>query len=63
LALAIRRLEILCQAAVAIEPSKGSFDNPAAWQQRKARRLSRAFDDLNGPVAEFGEGVTQVGPL
>jgi hypothetical protein len=28
------------------------------WEQLKADRLSGAFDNLNGPVAEFGEGVT-----
>src|SRR6516225_5520870 len=58
-----RGFEILCQAAVAIEPSERSFDNPAAWQQRKASRVSSAFDDLNGPFAELGEGVTQVGAV
>ena len=29
----------------------------------KADRVSGAFDDLNGPVAEFGEGVTQIGAV
>ena len=58
-----RRLEILCQAAVSIEPSESSFDHPAARQQLKAGRISGAFDDLDGPVAELGEGVTQVGAV
>src|SRR6266853_2801988 len=58
-----RSLEILCQAAVSIEPSEGSFDNPAAWQQLKAGSVSGAFDDLNRPVTEFGEGVPQVGAV
>ena len=48
---------------VSIEPSEGSFDNPSAWQQLKAGRVGGAFDDLDGPVAEFGEGVTQVGAV
>jgi hypothetical protein len=47
-----------CQAAVALEPSERSLDNPAAWQQLKAGRFSRAFDDLKGLVAELGEGIT-----
>src|SRR6202030_304584 len=58
-----RCFEILCQAAVSIEPGEGSFDNPSAWQQLKAARVGGAFDDLDGPVAEFGAGVTQVGAV
>ena len=58
-----RSLEILCQAAVSIEPREGSFDHPAAWQQLKASGVSGAFDDLDGPLAEFGECLAQVGPL
>ena len=56
-----RSLEILCQAAVSIEPSEGSFDDPSAWQELKAGSVSGAFDDVDGPVTEFGEGLTQVG--
>jgi hypothetical protein len=51
-----RSLEILGQAAVSIEPSKGSFDDPSPWQQLKSDRVSGAFDDFDSPVAEFGEG-------
>src|SRR5437660_8847611 len=58
-----RSLEILCQAAVSIEPSEGSFDDPSAWQQLKSGRVSGAFDNLDGPLAEFGEGVTQIGAV
>jgi len=58
-----RSLEILGQAAVSIEPSKGSFDDPSPWQQLKSGRVSGAFDDFDSPVAEFGEGVTQVGAV
>src|SRR5271156_954568 len=56
-----RSLEVLCQAAVSIEPSKGSFDDPSPWEQLKSSRVSSAFDDLDGPVAEFSEGGAQVG--
>jgi len=56
-------LEIFGQAAVTIEPSEGSFDNPSPWQQLKAGRVGGALDDLNGPVAEFGEVWGRLGPL
>src|SRR6201993_1778038 len=58
-----RSLEILCQAAISIEPSQGSFDDPAARQQYKAGSVSGAFDDLDGPLAKFGECLTQVGAI
>src|SRR5258707_7527779 len=58
-----RRLEILRQAAVAIEPSQGPFDDPAPRQQLKADSVSGAFDDLDGPLAEFGENFGQVGAV
>src|SRR6266446_4716983 len=55
-----RSLEILGQAAVSIEPSEGSFDDPSPWEQLKACRVSGAFDDFDGPVAELDEGLAQV---
>src|SRR5713101_4946129 len=58
-----RRLEILRQAAVAIEPSQGPFDDPTPRQQLKADSVSGTFDDLDGPVAEFGESFGQVGTV
>jgi hypothetical protein len=54
-----RRLEILCQATVVIEPSQRSFDNPATRQELEAGRVSSPFDNLDGPVTELAEGVTQ----
>jgi hypothetical protein len=53
----------LCQAAVSVEPSQGSLDNPAPGKQLKAGRVGGALDDLNGPIAEFGEGLAQVGAV
>jgi hypothetical protein len=44
-----RSLEILRQSTVSIEPSKGSFDDPSAWQQLKADGVSGGFDDFDGP--------------
>jgi hypothetical protein len=58
-----RSLEILRQSAVSIEPSKGSFNDPSAWQQLKVEGVSDAFDDFDGPVTEFGEGITQTGAI
>ena len=58
-----RSLEILGEAAVSIEPSEGSFDDPLTREQLKPGRVSGAFDDLDGPVAEFSEGLTQVGAV
>src|ERR1700751_4565169 len=58
-----RRLEILCQAAISIEPSQGSFDDPASRQQLKAGSISGALDDLDGPLAELGECLSQVGAV
>ena len=58
-----RSLEILGQAAVSIEPSEGSFDDPSPGEQLKSGRVSGAFDDLDGPFAEFDEGVAQIGAV
>ena len=58
-----RSLEILRQSAVSIEPSKGSLNDPSAWQQLKADGVSGAFDDFDGPVTEFGKGITQTGAI
>src|SRR5437660_11317086 len=48
---------------VAIEPNQGPFDDPAPRQQLKADSVSGAFDDLDGPLAEFGESFGQVGAV
>src|SRR5204863_10110102 len=58
-----RSLEILGQAAVSIEPSEGSFDDPSPWEELKSGRVGGAFDNLDGPLAEFGESVTQIGAV
>jgi len=58
-----RSLEILGQAAVSIEPSEGLFDDPSPGEQLKSGRVSGAFDDLDRPLAEFDEGVAQIGAV
>src|SRR5204862_29384 len=50
-------------AAVSIEPSEGSFDDPSPWEELKTGRVGGAFDNLDGPLAEFGESVTQIGAV
>src|SRR5262249_2408483 len=59
----VPRLEMLCQAAISIEPSEGSFDDPSPWQQLKASRVSGAFDDFDSPVTEPGKGLMQTGAV
>jgi hypothetical protein len=42
---------------------RGLFDDPSAWQQLKAGIVTGGFDNVDGPVTEFGEGVTQAGAV
>ena len=44
-----------------IEPSESALDNPAPGQDDKAARGVRAFDDLDGPLADFVEGGIELG--
>ena len=52
-------LEVLCEAAVAVEPSEGAFDDPSAGQQDEAFRNVGSFDDFDCPVAGLSEGVLE----
>ena len=63
MALAIDASKSFARRRLQIEPSEGSFDDPSPRQQLKAGGLSGAFDDLDGPLAEFGERFTQVGAV
>jgi hypothetical protein len=47
-------LKVFGEAAVAVEPSEGSFDHPAARQDTRAGRIG-PFDDLNSPPAVSGQ--------
>jgi len=47
---------------LAIEPSESSF-KPPQRRGSSSDRVSGALQDLNGAVAEFGEGGVQVGPV
>ena len=55
-----RSLKVFGQPAVAIEPSEGPFDYPAAGEHNEAGSVS--FDDLDRPAAEFGESFGQFVP-
>lgn len=54
------RLEVLGQATIAIEPSDGSLGNPSPRHEFKALGGIGAPDDLQGPVAELGEGLLEL---
>jgi len=43
----VKVLEVLCQAAAAIEPREGAFDHPAFGQHLEAACLIRALHDLD----------------
>ena len=45
-----RSLKVFGQPAVAIEPSEGPFDHPAAGEHDEAGSVS--FDDLDRPAAD-----------
>jgi hypothetical protein len=47
-------LKVFGEAAVAVEPSEGSFDHPAARQDTRAGTIG-PFDDLNSPPAVSGQ--------
>ena len=48
------------EAAVAIEPGEGTFDNPAAREDFEADGVGHAPDDLDAPSAEFGECLEEL---
>ncbi len=47
--------EVFGQAAVAVEPGEGTFDDPAAREDFETHRIGHAADDFSAPSAEFGE--------
>ncbi len=48
-------LEILGEASFAAEPGKRPFDDPSSGQQHEAFGRVRALDDLQRPLAKFGQ--------
>lgn len=53
-------MEILGEAAVAIEPSEGAPTNPAARQDFEPDGVCHAPSDFDAPTAELDEGVEEV---
>src|SRR5438105_2644605 len=62
LALAIDASKSLGKAEIAVEPSQGTLDDPAARQEFEADRVLRSLDDFDCPLAEFGKGSLQLWP-
>ncbi len=53
------RFEVLGQAPVAVEPSQGTFDHPAARDDFEALRGVGPLDDLQRPSAEPPQRVLE----
>jgi hypothetical protein len=51
--------EVFGEAAIAVEPRKGSFDHPAPRQQHEALGLVGTLDDFERPFADFGQRRAQ----
>ena len=47
--------KVLGKAAVAVQPSEGSLDNPAARENHEALCGIGALDDLDGPFADLAQ--------
>src|SRR5436309_11053840 len=60
-------LEVLCQAAVTVEPCQCPFDRPVPLEELKSAGGFQASHNLDGPIAEAREGdgelVTAVGSV
>jgi hypothetical protein len=54
------RLEVFGESAIAIEPSRGAFDDPAVPEDLKTDRAGHATHNLDRPVAEFGERIEKL---
>ena len=54
--------EVLGEAAVAVQPCDCPLDYPAAWQKLEALGGVGAFDNFQGPCADFGERGAQFVP-
>ena len=54
--------EVFGQAAVAIEPGEGTFDDPAAREDFEANGIGHAPDDFDAPSAEFTSASRSLSP-
>jgi hypothetical protein len=53
-------LEVLGEAAVAIEPSQCAFDDPATGQDDKPLCGIGSFDDFDGPFADPAQRLPEL---
>ena len=53
--------KVFGEASVAIEPSESTLDNPAPRQDDKAADGIGTLDDLDSPLADFGESGVELG--
>lgn len=53
-------LEVLGEAAVAIEPSQCGFDHPAAWKDDEALGCIGPLDDLDSPFPDPAQSLPQL---
>src|ERR1700738_2621949 len=54
------RLEVLCEATVASEPSQRALDHPSPSLGFEGPHTLRSSDDLNDPFAQVGKRVEQL---
>ena len=52
--------EVLGEASVPVEPGKGSFDDPASRENDKPFCGIRAFDDLDDPLPDFAQRLSEL---
>ena len=57
-----RGFKVFGKAAVAIEPGDGAFDDPATGKDFEANGVGHALDDLDAPLAKFGECLEGLSP-
>jgi hypothetical protein len=63
LALAIDASKSFARRRFRLSQARVRSATQAPRQQLKAGSVSSAFDDLDGPLAELHEGITQVGAM
>jgi len=55
-------VSVTIPTSVAVQPCKGSFNDPASRQEHKAFCGIRAFDNLKAPRADFGQRILELVP-
>jgi hypothetical protein len=52
-------LEVFGEATVSAQPCEGAFDDPAPWQYLEAFCMVGTLDDLERPLADFGQRLAE----